>query len=80
MLLHKLAPARTGWQDERMRKNLNRLFGTALLGLAAIALASCEQPRPDVTVDAGDPGPEGSATAIYASPMPQNPAPQTPAR
>ena len=60
--------------------DVNRLIGAALLGIAATALASCDEPRPEVTVDAGDPGPQGAASAIYATPAPAIPAPSTPAR
>lgn len=50
-----------------------------VLGIAAVALSACEEPRPEVTVDAGDPGPQGSASAIYATPAPQMSDPSTPA-
>lgn len=57
------------------RTGVNRFVARALLGLAVITLASCEEPRPEVTVDAGDPGPQASATALYATPDPATPGP-----
>lgn len=60
--------------------DVNRLIGAALLAIAANALSSCDEPRPEVTVDAGDPGPQGSASAIYATPAPLIPASSPPAR
>ena len=60
-----------------MRTGVIRLLTGILLGIAAVALCACEEPRPEVTVDAGDPGPQGSASAIYATPAPQISDPST---
>lgn len=53
-----------------MMMPMTRLAVVALLGLAAALTSACDQPRPEITVDAGDPGPQASATALYATPDP----------